>query len=82
MAKEGFQRNSRTVADILHNDAGLKAAVTAARDNVFAEMNDPEAFTVEYDTDRYVAAIVLPADTQAKHGTATRAAGTVGLTPG
>ena len=74
MARSGFRRNSKAIAGILHNDPGGKAAVKAAAEKILAGMNDPEAFLVEYDTDRYVAAVKIPADTQAKHGTATRAA--------
>ena len=74
MARQGFKRNSKAISGILHNDPGGKAAVKAAAEKILADMNDPEAFLVEYDTDRYVAAVKIPADTQAKHGTATRAA--------
>lgn len=74
MAKQGFRRNSKAISGILHNDPGGKAAVKAAAEKILARMNDPEAELIEYDTDRYVAAVVVRADSQAKHGTATRAA--------
>lgn len=77
MPRPGFKRNSRVVAGILHNDPGGKAAVKAAAERVLAATNDPEAFITEYDTDRYVAGVVVGADKQAKHGTATRAANQV-----
>ena len=44
---------------------------------ILAQMDDPEARIEIYTTDREVVGIVLPLDTQAKHGTATRAANTV-----
>lgn len=80
--KAGFRRNAKTVAKILRDDPNLKAAVRAAAERVLAEINDPDARIEEYETDRYVAAVVVPADRQARDGIATRAAGTVGLSPG
>ena len=74
MAKQGFKRNHKAIGQILKTDAGGHAALLAAAQGILANMNDPEAFLEEYETDRAVVGIVVPADTQAKHGTATRAA--------
>jgi hypothetical protein len=74
MAKQGFTRNSKTIRDILKTDENLHAALVDVGRQVLAEMDDPEAFLEEYETDRAVVGIVVPADSQAKHGTATRAA--------
>lgn len=81
MAKQGFTRNHKNIGLILKNDEGGHAALKAAAQKVLDEIDDPEAFLEEYETDRDVIGIVVPADKQAKHGIATRAAGTVGLTP-
>lgn len=81
MAKAGFHRNAKTIGHILKNDAGLHAAVKAAAEDVLAKVNDPEAFLEEYETDRDVVAVMVPADKQARHGLATKAAGAAGLTP-
>jgi hypothetical protein len=64
--KAGFRRNSKT-------------AVRAAAEKVAAQI--PGATITEYQTDRYVAGVVVPAVDQARHGVATRAAGQAGLTP-
>lgn len=85
MAKAGFKRNAKTIAKILHNDPGGQAAVRAAQQRVFDALPEDvkaEAFMVEYHTDRFVGGVVVPADSQAKDGAATRAAGQAGLTPG
>lgn len=80
MAKSGFKRNGKAIAGILHNDPGGKAAVKAAAEKILARVNtdnashSDEAFLTEYHTDRYVAGVVVRAEDQAKHGTATRAA--------
>jgi hypothetical protein len=73
MPRPGFRLNRKTVAKILHNDKGGQAAVKAAAEKILANIDDDEAFIAEYHTDRYVNGIVVPADKQAKHGTATRA---------
>jgi len=78
--KPGFKRNAKTVEKILKNDPRLKAAVRAAAERVAAQI--PGARIEEYETDRYVAGVVVPADAQARDGVATRAAGNAGLTPG
>jgi hypothetical protein len=82
MARQGFRRNGKAIAGILHNDPGGKAAVKAAAEQILARINadnvsashSDEAFLTEYHTDRYVVGVVVRADDQAKHGTATRAA--------
>ena len=71
MARSGFRRNSKAISQILKTVDGGKRAAAA---KILAEMNDPEAFIEVYVTDREVVGIKVPADTQAKHGTATRAA--------
>lgn len=76
MAKQGFKRNSKAIAGFLHNNPAAQAAVDAAAEKVLAQTNDPEAFLGDpYHTDRYVRPLIVPADNQAKHGSATRAAG-------
>ena len=74
MAKQGFHRNSKAIGNILKNDPGLHAALVEAGNTILAHTNDPEAFLEEYETDRDVVGVVVPADKQAKYGTATRAA--------
>lgn len=74
MPTEGFTRDARAIADILHNDPGGQAAVDAAAAQILADTNDPNSFLSEpYHTDRYVRAVMVPAEAQAKHGTGTRA---------
>jgi hypothetical protein len=76
MPKDGFNRDARVIAGILHNDPGGQAAVDAAAQSILDEMNDAEAFVGDsYHTDRYVRPVMVPEDAQAKHGTGTRAAG-------
>lgn len=82
MPKSGFKRDGKAIARILHNDPGAIAAQRAAAERVLAEIDDPDAFIVEYDTDRKVIGVVVPAERQAKDGTATRAASAAGLAPG
>lgn len=72
--RAGFKRNHKVIGQILKADPGAHAAVRAAAEKILASMNDPEAYLEEYETDRSVVGVVVPADSQAKHGTATRAA--------
>lgn len=73
--KKGFVRDSRVIADILHNDPGGQAAVDAAAEQALQRTGDPEARLSEpYHTDRYVRSVEVPADNQAKYGSASRAA--------
>jgi len=75
MAKKGFTRNAKAIADILHNDPGGQAAVDAAAEQVLQRTGDPEARLSEpFHTDRYVRAVEVPADNQAKYGSGSRAA--------
>lgn len=75
MPRPGFRRNSKAIANILHNDPGGQAAVDQAASQILDATGDPEAFLSDpYHTDRYVRAVMVPADNQAKHGTGTRAA--------
>lgn len=78
MPKEGFTRDAGVIAGILHNDPGGIAAVDAAAQNIFNQMSAEEqkdAFISEpYHTDRYVRAVMVAKDRQAKHGAGTRAA--------
>ena len=74
MAKQGFKLNKKTVAQILRTVDGGKRAVA---ERILAEMNDPEAKIEIYQTDREVVGVMVPADTQAKYGTASKAANTV-----
>lgn len=71
MAKPGFKLNRKTIAKILHTVDGGKRA---AAQRILDQIDDPEAFLVEYHTDREVIGIVVPADKQARDGIATRAA--------
>lgn len=82
MAKAGFKRNAKTISRILHSvDGGKRAAAQQVLDALPDEVK-AESFITEYHTDREVIAVVVPADKQAKHGAATRAAGAAGLSPG
>ena len=78
MPKEGFTRDASVIASILHNDPGGQAAVDAAAEKILAQMSAEEkanAFLSDpYHTDRYVRAVMVAADIQAKHGSGTRAA--------
>lgn len=72
MAKPGrIKLNRKTVAAILK---APNPQLAAAAQKILDATGDPEARIVEYVTDRYVYGVVVPADSQAKHGTATRAA--------
>lgn len=80
MAKPGFTRNAKAIANILHNDPGGQAAVRAAAAQVSASSNAERVD--EYHTDRFVCGVVVNAADQAENGSATRAAADAGLTPG
>jgi hypothetical protein len=77
MAKQGFKRNHKVIGQILKTDEAAKPYA----ERILADINDPEARIERYVTDRVVFGIVVPADKQAKHGTATRAAASAGLKP-
>ena len=74
MAAGKFRLNKGTIAKILKTHDGGKREVAQ---RILAQINDPEARIDIYTTDREVVGIVIPADTEAKHGTATRAANKV-----
>lgn len=78
MAKPGFKRNAKAVARILHNvDGGKRAAAEKIRAKILADnpdLDERDVFLKVYHTDREVVGVVVPADLQAKHGIATRAA--------
>lgn len=81
MAKKGFVRNPKTVAQILAtHDGGKRAAVEQAMSALPSEVKDRASITV-YQTDREVVGLVVPADDQARDGVGTRAAGEAGLLP-
>lgn len=69
-----FKLNKKNVSHLLKTWDGGKREVAQ---RILEQSNDPEAYIEVYTTDREVVGIVIPADTQAKHGTATRAANTV-----
>lgn len=75
--KHGFVANRAGIGLILQNDPGIIAAVTAAAEEMAAQ--DQRLAVDVYTTDRFVAAIVVDGESQAKHGSATKAAGAVGL---
>lgn len=79
LAAEGFTRDAGAIANILHNDPGGRAAVDAAAQELVDAANDlgREGTTIlgnAYHTDRYVRPVMVPAESQAKYGTGTRAA--------
>ena len=72
--KSTFKLNKKIVSHLLKTWDGGKREVAQ---RILEQSNDPEAYIEVYTTDREVVGIVIPADTQAKHGTLTRAANTV-----
>jgi hypothetical protein len=71
----GYHRYADVIGDILKTTT---APVDAAAESIFAGMPaHAEARLISYVTDRYVRAIQVPKDKQAKHGYGTRAAGKV-----
>ncbi|MCV7065608.1 hypothetical protein H7H51_07595 [Mycolicibacterium farcinogenes] len=78
MARQGFKRNAKAVARILHNvDGGKRAAAEKIRAKILGdnpELDERDVFLKVYHTDREVVGIVMPADLQAKYGIGTRAA--------
>jgi hypothetical protein len=69
-----FKLNKKNVSHLLKTWDGGKREVAQ---RILEQSNDPEAYIEVYTTDREVVGVVLPLDTQAKHGTLTRAANTV-----
>ena len=80
MAKQGFRRNRKTIGQILKTVDGGKR--TAAARILAAMPADSGAEIQIYTTDREVVGIVVGADKQAKDGIATKAASSVGMSPG
>jgi hypothetical protein len=78
--KQGFRRNAKTISEILKTvDGGKREA--AAR--IMAAMPADSGAELDiYTTDREVVGIVVRADKQAKDGIATKAASSVGMSPG
>ena len=78
--KQGFRRNAKTIGEILKTvDGGKRDA--AAR--IMAAMPADSGAELDiYTTDREVVGIVVRADKQAKDGIATKAASSVGMSPG
>lgn len=72
MAKPGkIKLRPKTVAAILKTP---NPQCAAAAQRILDGTGNPEARIEEYETDRHVYGVVVPADAQAKYGTATRAA--------
>lgn len=72
--RQGFKRNAKTVARILHtHDGGKRAAAQRIFDRLPENVKE-RAFIKVYHTDREVVAVYVPADEQAKNGVGTRAA--------
>jgi hypothetical protein len=82
MAQPRFKLNYHNVGKFLKNDEGGKQKLREVAHKVLEQTGDDEAFLEEYETDRAVVGIVVPADKQAKHGTGTRAAAAAGLRRG
>ena len=76
--KPGFTRDPKAIRNILLNDPGAIAALRAAAASILAEVKVPGARVREYETDRHVVAVEVPADEQAKNGAGTKAAAAAG----
>ena len=79
--KQGFKVHYKNIGNFLktQGEDHLRAAAAQIAANI------PEGQLVridEYTTDRKVIGIVVPADKQAKDGIATKAASSVGMSPG
>lgn len=79
MARQGFRRNSKTIAHILKTVDGGKRAIAQ---KILDRIDDEDARIDIYTTDREVVGVVVPADAQAKNGVATKAASAAGISPG
>jgi hypothetical protein len=74
--RPGFHMDKRAIGRIAKHDPGIKAKL----EELATEAADKAGGHVEnYTTDRAVSAIVVGAEDQAAHGTATKAAGESGL---
>lgn len=77
MARQtGVRLNNRNIGKFLKSDA-VAAIVNAAAERIAAEAG-PNAVVEQYTTDREAAAVLVPAEEQARDGTATRAAAAAG----
>jgi hypothetical protein len=74
--KQGFVANRAGIGNIAKTDPGIIAAVTELTDKL-AERSGGQVET--YVTDRFMAAVVVDGESQAKDGAATKAAGALGL---
>lgn len=76
MAGAKLNISYKTLGKILNSEAG-RAKLREAAAKIAQSINDPETRLEEYTTDRAVVGVMVPADKQAKHGIATRAANEV-----
>lgn len=76
MARPGLKLNYAVIGKFLKSESSA-AAVRAAAQKIVDASGDDEAQVVEYETDRAVAGVQVPADNQAKSGSATKAANRV-----
>lgn len=76
MAKQGFKRDAKVIADILKHDPGLQAALKAEAE---ALAKDSGGVVEQRETDR-AQFVVVPAHEQAIHGSLTKAVGKRGKT--
>lgn len=74
MSAGKFRLNKKTIARILMTEDGGKREIA---EKLRHQMNDPEVKIEVYKTDREVVGILVPADTQAKYGVATKAVNTM-----
>lgn len=77
MAKAEFRLNYKAVGKFLKTDPGGKQAIREAAEQIRDKTGDPETWLDEYETDRFVVGVMVPADKQARRGTGTRAANQV-----
>lgn len=77
MARQTVRLNRRAIAALLKSDAFAQLANDAAA-RVAANIGD-SAQVETYTTDRGAAAVLVPAEDQARDGALTRAAAAVGL---
>ncbi|WP_378735402.1 hypothetical protein [Nocardia brasiliensis] len=79
MAAPKVRINHATAAKILRSPAVVQM-VNAAADAILGQLDeDDEGFVESYTTDRGAAAVLVPAEVQARDGALTRAAAAVGL---
>jgi hypothetical protein len=77
----GFHRDAGAIGAILKSDPGVIAAVDAGAAAILAQIGATEDahLSAGYITDRYVRSVKVAKDSQAKHGTGTRAAQQVAI---